>query len=376
MNQSKTGLLKRPLLFTLATLLVVALGMLAPVWQRATAAPTSVGLLYFIATPLNNAVALQWETATELGTAGFIIKRSAGGPFVTLENIGFIEAEGGPTIGYTYTAEDETAVNGQTYTYKLFEVEINATEVELATQTVTVGPASPTPTPTATTPSDGSGSPTNTPPPDTATNTPPPTETLIPNQTPIAPPPSPTGAAPPTQATASPTVRATASATVATAPSSGATTSSTSLTGPQVAQAQAQPTTEGVAPSPDTGYPGPADDNEGAAVPPPEEGYPPEQPASTLPQATAVVGTAAATQNGLATPVPIIGDQPINGGQSAVAYQPPAAPAPAESQAAANGTGGRALLYLWGGFLAALILFGSSMLGSIILFTRKFEGGR
>src|SRR5687768_1681990 len=108
---------------------IVALFGLAAVWLLATwrlpaqanPGPESVDLLYFTATGLNNAVQLDWATASEFNTAGFMIERSldAAGPYTVLDDIGFIPSEGGGIIGAVYEATDYTAVNGTTYWYQL-----------------------------------------------------------------------------------------------------------------------------------------------------------------------------------------------------------------------------------------------------------------
>lgn len=342
--------------------------------------PTNVGLLYFEATPLNNAVYLEWETATEVGTAGFIIKRGTDNTFVALENIGFIYAEGGPSVGYLYTAEDDTAVNGQTYTYKLFEIEVNSNEVELASQTVSVGPpASGTPTATSVAGGGNSGTPTHTIPvsatpttssagPTEPTNTP----TFSPSTTNTQTALTAAGQPAPTATLTSGNSATVPQTTILTTSGTNTATSAGGFLGPQIAQAQEEPTAESETVSPaDDPYPGLGPNvSDEAGGEPGEESYPPGQtsPIPVQPESTAFVTPSSATNGGPATPVPVIGSQ------TRVAYQPPTNQTQTENvPTMETATGGR--LYLWGGFIAALILFSSSILGSIILFTRNRESG-
>lgn len=96
---------------------------------------TAVGLRYFRAFSLDNSVRLEWETATEQETAAFKLLRAsaAEGPFEFLADIGLIEAIGNTQAGATYERIDETAENGNTYWYRLVEIETDNTEVDLAT---------------------------------------------------------------------------------------------------------------------------------------------------------------------------------------------------------------------------------------------------
>ena len=104
----------------------------------------NVGLVSFDAFPLDNAVRLEWETATETATAGFKVKRGQNGNYNYLQNpngsgVWFILHEGSVESGAQYTITDETAVNNETYTYILVEVEANSNEIDQAEATVTVG---------------------------------------------------------------------------------------------------------------------------------------------------------------------------------------------------------------------------------------------
>ncbi|MEJ2749977.1 MAG: hypothetical protein P8183_19035 [Anaerolineae bacterium] len=101
--------------------------------------PVNVGLRYFTASVQADGVHLEWATETELNTAGFVIDRSPGTStnFVRLDNIGFVTSLGGVATGATYSEVDNTAVLGQTYTYKLVEIETNSSENDLEMVTVT-----------------------------------------------------------------------------------------------------------------------------------------------------------------------------------------------------------------------------------------------
>ena len=100
----------------------------------------NVGLLYFRAANQSDGVRLDWETASELNTAGFIIQRSSGGSnFVTLDAIGLVFSQGGVATGAIYSEVDITAVSDQTYTYKLVEIETDLDWIELETVTITFG---------------------------------------------------------------------------------------------------------------------------------------------------------------------------------------------------------------------------------------------
>jgi hypothetical protein len=128
--------------------------------------PTAVHLASFDVVPLNNAVRINWETATEIGTAGFKIKRAAtGGNEEFLDYVGdngFVEASGNVTSGSSYTATDNQVNNGEAYTYILIELENSGTETELARETITVG-IPPTNTPAVVSGGNGGSSATATP---------------------------------------------------------------------------------------------------------------------------------------------------------------------------------------------------------------------
>ncbi|MCP4426986.1 MAG: hypothetical protein GY803_21050, partial [Chloroflexi bacterium] len=180
--------------------------------------PASVDLLYFTATPQENGIRLDWKTETELNTAGFEIHSPAtNGDFEKLDNIGFVPARGNTTTGATYSALDDLAVYGQTYTYQLVEIETDSDLIVQETVTIAFIIA-PTATPIVVDPGDGSGdAPTQTPPTSSPTPSATPMNTAVPanatatpsNQQATAtptPPPTATNSSP---ANASPTLRPT-----------------------------------------------------------------------------------------------------------------------------------------------------------------------
>ena len=113
----------------------------------------AITLLYFQGTGQNNAILLEWATATEFETAGFIIKRadSESGPYDDLTQIGFIPGEGDGIIGAEYDViDDDNVVNGQTYWYILVEIENNGNQNPSDPISVVGGISAATATPTQT----------------------------------------------------------------------------------------------------------------------------------------------------------------------------------------------------------------------------------
>ena len=79
-----------------------------------------LGLLLFPPAP----VALTWETASEVGTAGFNVYRAeAGSTDFEQVNAALIPSQGDEIAGADYRFIDETAAVGRKYTYRIEEVE-------------------------------------------------------------------------------------------------------------------------------------------------------------------------------------------------------------------------------------------------------------
>lgn len=83
-------------------------------------------------------VTLSWETASEVGTAGFNVYRAAapGGDFVKV-NVALIPAEGDELVGAAYRFEDDDVAPGRRYDYRIEEVEWDGS-INAYPETVTV----------------------------------------------------------------------------------------------------------------------------------------------------------------------------------------------------------------------------------------------
>jgi hypothetical protein len=319
--------------------------------EQPATGPTAITLSYFRAVGQASTMLIEWRTETEFQTAGFFVRRSTGasGDF-TDPGIGFIPASGGELSGTTYSVVDSNVVVGDTYWYKLIEIEINGTENEFGPVVATVG-VTPTPTPELLAS------------PGAATATPLPTSTGFPTSTPV-----------PTQATVTPTPRST---TVATATASGTlpptptpTRTPISVAGNATATPFAFPTPTSSAgleanvveaaddPTPGAGYPGPADEPyPGAPTPVPDTspvGYPPADAAATAPP--------------LPTPADSTG-YPATGDSS---ESLPSLNQGAAEDAAAEVSQGRTLL--WAGFVVALVVFAAGIYSAIIYYNRRPAG--
>jgi hypothetical protein len=71
-------------------------------------------------------VVITWMVESEQNTAGYNVLRaeSAGGPFTQI-NPTLIPASGDPVVTHSYSYTDHAVVCGQTYWYKLQEIETN-----------------------------------------------------------------------------------------------------------------------------------------------------------------------------------------------------------------------------------------------------------
>lgn len=319
--------------------------------STASASPTaSVSLVYFRAEYGSDGAHLQWQTATELNTAGFRIQRSsaANGPYEAHSQIGVVPAQGSATNGSTYDEVDETAAQGQTYWYRLIEIENDNDEHELETVSLFVG-ATPTATieAIATTATDA----TEQSPIDSATST----ATMTPTMSTTA---------PPTTASIRPTATQ-LSPTLSPAPSGSPTpfadeaiTGATPTVGDNAAQAAGEPTAVAQVTA---SYPGP-EPTEGAL----NDGY----PGSDAPAATATLAPETDQPDTAYPPGftnPALTPSFENNQDNVVGSR--ATGVDAEGEVQQSSALGRVLLWL--GFVIALIIFIAGVFFSIVLSTRK-----
>lgn len=345
---------------TARLLLVLLVASPAIVLAREPHLPLAVELLRFELFSVSSGVEIQWETGTESDIAYFKIRRGPApdGPYTDLTGIGLVEAMGSPVSGYAYTAIDETAAEGQSYSYQLVELTLSNEENVVAEGDITLG-ATPTPEVIRGVP------PTSIPTPTTSTQT----GTVTPQATGGA-----TATLRPTTASngstrvaATATVSGTTSVVTPTraAPTLGPTPTRFSFTPrPPVVATSSQtgaPVVEAAAPSAlaqatSEPYPGPAE-----AQPTPlntqvftaQVGAPEQAPA-------AYPGGTLSAQGGLPSTV----GAGVQAGE--------AAGTEVEDQAAEE-TSGTARLLLWLGFLAALFIFIGGIGFSIVLSTRRRE---
>lgn len=325
-----------------------------PAMAAPLAAPNGITLSYFRLLPQTDAVVVSWGTASEPDTAGFLIQRasSAAGAYSD-PGIEFIEAEGDALSGSDYTATDSSAVSGQTYWYRLIEVETDGSQNTFGPLSVQAG-ATPTPTPAiiATTPGESpTAAPTST---DIPTITPTPvTPTVTPTLAATLPPPTETAEATVTATRTPISISGNPTATPFQFPT--ATTSVVLPPATTVAQAEASPTlAPGIVPitlPPPEAYPGlptPSFDTGNGPA------YPVQEPAVTpggqfpVPQATNEI-TQPGSDSGSLPPLPGAEGETVS-----------------ESSQASRGR-----LFLWGGFCAALGVFLAGVYGSILFFSRR-----
>lgn len=107
-------------------------------WSRALLAAALLMSGVFLLLADIPPVALSWETASEVGAAGFNVYRAevAGGDF-TQVNAALIPAEGDELVGAAYRFEDDDVAPGRRYAYRIEEVEWDG-RATLYPETVTV----------------------------------------------------------------------------------------------------------------------------------------------------------------------------------------------------------------------------------------------
>ena len=82
--------------------------------------PTAVQMSALKATPSNKQVKLNWQTETEMDTAGFNVWRAEGFKKV---NESMIPAEGSPIMGTDYDFFDKWVMNGKLYYYLVEDID-------------------------------------------------------------------------------------------------------------------------------------------------------------------------------------------------------------------------------------------------------------
>jgi hypothetical protein len=109
-----------------------------------------VTLLYFRAAPQNdNAILLEWETATELGTAAFNLYRSQD-PASLGQLLVTRPAQGDGLTGAAYSHRDGDVQPGVLHYYTLQQITSSGELITIATASAGIGLSKQTPTPTPT----------------------------------------------------------------------------------------------------------------------------------------------------------------------------------------------------------------------------------
>ncbi|MBN1315294.1 MAG: hypothetical protein JXA42_07495 [Anaerolineales bacterium] len=149
-------------------------------------APLAVDLLCFYADGQDDVVYLEWQTATEMETAGFEVHRSQ------TKNSGYVDisdfidhCDNSGLVGGYYQFEDRSVTNGEMYYYRLVEIVSAQERNEFGPISVVAGAAQITNTPSNTPTPSITPTPSHTPTPSitpTASRTPTPSNTSILNE--------------------------------------------------------------------------------------------------------------------------------------------------------------------------------------------------
>jgi hypothetical protein len=138
-----SSLVRAPLKRWLPGMAMLSVAVLV-LWPLSQPAPSSVILNYFRAAWHADleTVIIEWQTATELNTIGFIVQRSesASSGFVDITEV--IPAVGDQLSGWTYdpVADDpDTLVIGTTYWYRLIIINATPPNDEIAPVAVLAG---------------------------------------------------------------------------------------------------------------------------------------------------------------------------------------------------------------------------------------------